>query len=377
MDYRKLLEKAIDYAAVNDSFNSINRVKNAGTVAVFGLGTYFREAFASQKIKEKYNVTVLCDNDPEKWGKYYEGLKCVSPKELQTYENVIAIIMIGNSLSVEKQLRELGISYVKHTSLMLDAIMGMETDGEWFLSQREDILSVYDMLSDEASKRLYAQCLAKRLATDVTDFEWDELYCREKHYFNDNYYKITDNEVYVDCGAYIGDSVLDFCNYVKAYDKIYAFEMDGENFAAMSNNLKGRNSIFQYNYGVWSCDKELEYGIGTSDNEPMEGISVFKKEEGKNNHIRTVKVKALDSLLSGEKVTFLKMDIEGAEIEAIKGARRIIFEQKPKLAICLYHRTSDFWQIPLLLHEINPEYHFAIMHHSKEETDTILYAVQH
>lgn len=82
----------------------------------------------------------------------------------------------------------------------------------------------------------------------------------------------------------------------------------------------------------------------------------------------------LDDFLQ-EKVTFIKMDIEGAEMDALKGAEQTIRKYKPKLAISIYHEENDFWEIPLLIKSFVPEYQFYVRHHSDNCSETILYAI--
>ena len=86
-------------------------------------------------------------------------------------------------------------------------------------------------------------------------------------------------------------------------------------------------------------------------------------------------MQGLDDLLQGEKVTFIKMDIEGKEYYALMGAKEIIAIQKPRLAISVYHRTDDIIKIPALLLELVPEYKFCIRHYSILSNETILYAL--
>ena len=119
----------------------------------------------------------------------------------------------------------------------------------------------------------------------------------------------------------------------------------------------------------------IYYGTGDAETESSEGISIYKSNIETNNCVRTAEVKKLDDVLSDKDITFIKMDIEGAEVEALKGAENIIRNKKPKLAICLYHRTSDFWTIPEMLHKMNPNYKFGVMHHYKYNCwETVLYA---
>ena len=88
-----------------------------------------------------------------------------------------------------------------------------------------------------------------------------------------------------------------------------------------------------------------------------------------------VNADSIDNQMKGKKVTFIKMDIEGAEIEALKGAENIIKTQKPKLAICIYHEYSHLYQIPLMIREMVPEYKIYIRQHSDTAAETVVYAV--
>ena len=87
-----------------------------------------------------------------------------------------------------------------------------------------------------------------------------------------------------------------------------------------------------------------------------------------------IEVTDLDSVVKDEKVTFIKMDIEGAEEKALLGARHIITEQKPKLAICVYHKPEDIIELPALILEMRPDYKIAFRHYSLRGTETVMYA---
>ena len=83
----------------------------------------------------------------------------------------------------------------------------------------------------------------------------------------------------------------------------------------------------------------------------------------------------MDDCLEGKRVTYIKMDIEGEEYEALEGAKKVITEQKPKLAVCIYHKAFDIFKLPRLILEMNPEYLFYLRHYSFEGGETVLYAV--
>ena len=82
---------------------------------------------------------------------------------------------------------------------------------------------------------------------------------------------------------------------------------------------------------------------------------------------------ALDEVIR-ESVSLIKMDIEGREMKALAGAKTLITTYKPKLAICIYHKYEDLWEIPEYIHSLVPEYKFYIRHHGPFYTDTVLYA---
>ena len=88
-----------------------------------------------------------------------------------------------------------------------------------------------------------------------------------------------------------------------------------------------------------------------------------------------INVDAMDSIIKDDKITFLKMDIEGSELKALHGARKIIQRDKPKLAICVYHKPEDIIEIPLYINSLVPEYKFYMRHYSIDSAETVLYAI--
>lgn len=108
--------------------------------------------------------------------------------------------------------------------------------------------------------------------------------------------------------------------------------------------------------------------------------SIYVKETKGGARLSTegriaIEVRKLDDVLQGKKVTFIKMDIEGAELAALRGAEKIIREQRPRLAICVYHKPEDIWEIPSLILSCNPDYRLYLRHYSITETETVLYAI--
>ncbi|MDD6039227.1 MAG: FkbM family methyltransferase [bacterium] len=370
MNHKQLLQQAIDYAKLNKSFNKYNVVMNAENVCVFGLGTYFKEAFAQKNMKSRYHVNLLCDNNPERWGTCIEGIPCVKPDELTQYSNLVVIIMLGNPSPVCEQLSGMGIRWVTHTDLSIDEELGFSKDEDEIATKEDVMLSTMDLFADEESKRIYANALANRIALGMA-CPWTELYSQGE-YFEQKFMKLTNQEVFVDCGAYDGDTVLRFAEVVKDYEHIYAFELDKKNYDKMIKNTEGLNKISYYNKGVFDENTDITYSLGDGANEPMDGISIMKNS-GKQ---QVAQVAKLDDKLGNKKITFVKMDIEGSEVKALKGMKQIIETQSPKLAICVYHKTSDFWEVPMLIKQYHPEYQLYLRHHFVNNCwGTVCYAV--
>ena len=175
-----------------------------------------------------------------------------------------------------------------------------------------------------------------------------------------------DNEVYLDGGAFNGDSVFSFINLVgNSFKKIYAFEPSTKPFLEIVSKFQNDQRIVAKNFGLFSSDTKLS----------------FEQEEGTRSSslggvgLGLVNCVALDNNSDFFDLTFIKLNIEGAEFEAIKGMRDIIRQKKPKLAIAVYHKMSHIWEIPLIIHEINPSYKFFIRQHDGGIIETVLYAI--
>jgi len=184
-------------------------------------------------------------------------------------------------------------------------------------------------------------------------------------YFDLPYIKpLGKEEVFMDVGCFDGATTKAFIEWNgNQYDKIYAFEPDPENYKKCSPIISNLERAQLFNAGAWSSDTKLKFrgGIGS-------GARI--NEKGTN----IVDVMNLDNLLNGEKATFIKMDVEGAELEALKGVQNTIRRFKPRLAISMYHKPEDIWEIPVFLMETRPDYDFAMRHYNLIQYETVLYA---
>lgn len=188
-----------------------------------------------------------------------------------------------------------------------------------------------------------------------------------REYFDETVWTGRENEIFVDAGAYNLGTSYDFTRYAKSYEQIYAFEPDLKNIELCEDNQKryGLKNLKLYRAGLWDKDGTLKFSRG-GDNGTGTAVSDAGVDE--------LEVRSLDSVLNGDPCTFIKMDIEGSELMALKGAEKTIRRCRPRLAICLYHKPMDIIDIPLYIKELVPEYKIKIRHYSTWFYDTVLYA---
>lgn len=376
--YLQLID-GVKYAEQTGSFNIINLVNKSKNVCVFGLGRYFREAFIQQNVKEKYSVNLLCDNNKEKVDEVikeygFKDIQGISVLDLAKIPDVVVIVMVGDSRNIITQLHSLGIKNVfNYAEVSLSNIFDMPKSLEWFKLSENKIFETYKLL-EEKSKKIYSDLLCNRFNWNVSKHSYEKL-TTNGEYFTTDVFKLNENESFIDCGAYNGDTIESFLKATNSeFNAIYGFEMDEKNYCDLVqkvNNLESEISskINCYNCGVFNENKEITYGCGT-ENDPSEGISIYKTDNCKK-----AKVIKLDDMFSDINVTLIKMDIEGSELKALQGAENIIKKNKPKLAICIYHKVSDFWEIPLYLKSLVPEYKIEVRHHNMYDfTGTVCYA---
>lgn len=191
----------------------------------------------------------------------------------------------------------------------------------------------------------------------------------DNQYFEKDIIKLSENEVFVDAGVFNGETSLLFSEKVNhKYKQIYLFEPNEEcrNNSLTNLDEKKLKNYKMFPFGLWNKKDTLYFG-----GNHLAGS--YRIQEEVQEH--SIDVNSLDNLLGDTEVTFIKMDIEGAEYEALIGAKNIIKKYKPKLAISLYHKPEDIFQLPLCIKELNNEYKFYIRHYATSKNETVLYAI--
>lgn len=212
MGYEQQLESAVEYAVEYGSFSKLNIAENADIVCAYGVGRFFKEAFLQWDFLNKMHVNMVCDSDETKWGRVFEGLTCISPKELfamNSSKKVVVIPFIGNPIAVNRELKKNNVAYINANDCIFEMICDMDRSKAWF--QRNNIMEVLGWLEDEESKRIYTNVLCNRIAPHLSQYDYDELYS-EGEYFETDAFKLDADESYVDCGAYNGDTIEKLLN---------------------------------------------------------------------------------------------------------------------------------------------------------------------
>lgn len=296
------------------------RLESKRNIVIFGSGMNGKGIAQSMKAR---GIMPVCyaDNDKDKRGTLVEGLEVKNPADID-FGNVDAVVVTPfkqeTADAMRKQMTELGV--------------------------KEETLLNYNDFSSAV-------------------LEWDL-------YFEPDIIKLHENEVFVDAGALNLETSLRFMeecrnSHVHNY-RIYAFEPDAASYERCKDMLKNMPNVFikLYHAGLWSEDTTLYF------EETGNAASRISKEKTRTS----IKAAALDSCIS-EPVTFIKMDIEGAELEALKGSREIIKKYRPRLAISAYHKKEDLFELPSYIKELVPEYKLYFRHYSNASVETVLYAV--
>jgi FkbM family methyltransferase len=166
-------------------------------------------------------------------------------------------------------------------------------------------------------------------------------------------------DIIIDGGAFMGETSLYFGHKMSYTGHIYAFEFIPENVSVMRSvletNTNYRDVVTVVERPLWRDSNTI---ITTKDDGPAS--QVVESQDSEQQQFTTISIDDFAKNTQLEKIDYIKLDIEGAEMAALEGARHIITTHRPKIAVCLYHKDSDFWQIPQLLHEMVPEYEFYV-----------------
>lgn len=238
-------------------------------------------------------------------------------------------------------------------------------DEKYISDNAKKLDEIENKLSDNMSKEILRTLKKAKVNCDASDMIG---LADDNQYFNELTYSIdSSDEVFCDCGAFNGDTIGKFIKFTgEKYKKIYAFEPNDDNAAQLRKNVGSDNNIVIVNKGTWSKDDTLRFS--------NDGSASLVDESGET----VIEVTSIDNTVKDDAVTFIKMDVEGSEMESLIGATNTIRRNMPKLAICCYHKEDDIINFYDFLTQFNNDevkYNFYLRHHSNSVYETVFYAI--
>lgn len=304
-------------------------------------------------------------------GKVKRNIPIISYEDLvRLYENQEVYILI-TSPKYEEEIREqlrqnfdINQIFSFECELYYHYIHDISAYRTYLCAKEAEFMKLYHRLEDEKSKQTLEDVLKGRISADLRYFK--EVYV-ENQYFAKDIITLGDQEVFLDIGAYIGDTVEEIVKITNgSYERIYCFEPDINCVEKMRKNVQQYKNIEIVEKGAW--DKHEFLSISEDSEHGASSI----KGEGKYE----IELDCIDNCIDEkERITHIKMDIEGAELAALHGACRSIQTHKPVLAICVYHKNEDLLEITDYILSIVPEYKIYLRHHNISGTETVLYAI--
>ncbi len=350
----------------NSFSNAINMFMekvDGGILTLYGVGKFGR--YALENIRKYFpNVNIGCfiDDNLIRNNAPVENLEVVSLAEAVKRLGKNFYILITNYY-VSDVLMKIDAFGLELEKVFFDGgIMIPDIDEGQIKNNVGNIQSVYELLCDFKSKFIY-RAIVESYATKNID-ALSRLCGTTQYIPGGGIFDIGEEEVLIDAGAFDGDTIERFLNLTGGkYRYIYAFEPDAENF----KNLRKRNlpdNIKTYNAGLYDETCKLCFSANKGGSSKVESTG--------ENVIQVYRFDELD--IPCREVTFVKMDIEGSELKALQGMEQTIIKYKPKLAICIYHKFEDLWELPLYIKKLVPEYRLYIRNYTTYLDEIVLYA---
>ena len=356
--------------------NEISKMQNMKQpIILFGCGN---TALFNAEYFEKLGIKAeaFCDNSLSKQGKKIAGLDVLSFAQVrEKYPNAYYYITTQLYYTIiRNQLLENGI--VEESISQYDIIFQFQWEEQcidYYDEHKEKIEQLYAELQDDKSRKvlrnrlMFLQTRKREYATEIRD---------DIQYFDQKIIPFSRIGCFVDVGMYTGDTILQFQQLTdNKKPKIYGFEPDEHIYRTAENNLKDFDNVITVRSATSDYDGtarvENTLGVMQTIEKKVYDISNNDEEEPIFN------VCTIDSYFSSkeEPIDMIKMDIEGAELETLRGAEKTLKKNKPLLAICVYHKMEDIFAIPEYLKSIGLDYKIYLRHYSDNQTETVCYLV--
>jgi FkbM family methyltransferase len=379
--YITRLEKILHEREIQPPITAKNAFKklNNQQILLYGAGAFGQEnydLFTKNGIKPMAFLDRNAKTGETKKGiPVYQPNDSVLPVDLRSECKVfISISLPKNKMNIIKNdLYNMGYVHCKEVQTMtarqvkFDGVVTENPDSNYIGANQEKILRTIRLMADEESCDTYISCIGGHLLRNYdhcveTDFP--------VQYFDAGVLYKKGLSHFVDCGAYTGDSLqtaLQYCDFIEEYA---AFEPIPSNFMKLSENVTTMQLQQKVKRAyLFPC------GVDEKNGNARFSLTASSSAITNNTDGALLPLVRLDDALKRFPATLLKMDIEGAEPAALRGAENLIIQQRPDMAISVYHAANHYWDIPCFLDDLKLGYRFYLRSHTPATLETILYAI--
>jgi FkbM family methyltransferase len=353
------LEDSVVPADKQDIFQ---RLISGGSAPIYVLG---RNKYA-ERVSRRVAVRAFVDDFTADTS--YLGKPVVRMADLPSHCIVISCVVAGNSITALERLNAAGVRQAIDYFALVRLAPETFAPVDYCAGNRQDIIAnapryewVYNLLADDISKRHFEKVVRFRFSMDLEQMRGFTLTI-DNQYF-EPFLPRNRAEVFVDGGGYDGKTSRQFAAWNQAYHRIYYFEPIPAMMDLSRRNLAGLRDVCFLQKGLFSRHDRLRFDATAG---AASSISATGQSE--------IEVVRLDDEIQ-EGITFLKLDVEGAEVEALRGAAEHIRSESPTVAVCIYHDQQDFWRVPLRVLEINPRYDIYLRHYTQGVHETVMFFV--
>jgi FkbM family methyltransferase len=346
-------------------------------VILYGAGPLGKQVVAGLRQAGAPDPLFFADGREALWGQKVDGIEVLSPANAAARygDSACFVVTIYNGSGVRQRLRTMGCACVTSYAPLLwkyadvfipSTCMGL-AHPMW--DSLDEIRQAYAVLADESSRTLFREQLQWR--TDLKSEAMLPPSPVAETYFPADIVSASPQEVLVDCGAFDGDSIGSFLKLRGGkFEHIYALEPDPANRAMLENFRQklpaGDGERFTVlPYAVSNEHKFVNFAGGDLVRSHIAG------ETGTGD----TECVPLDEIFADKNPTYIKMDIEGAEPEAIEGAAGVLNRAQPVLAACVYHRWEHLWEIPSLIRSLTEGHEIFLRRYAEDCWELVCYAV--
>jgi FkbM family methyltransferase len=378
-----LIAEPVEEARRRESSEFDRRVgKHANRLLLFGAGNLGRRTLSILR-KSGQDPVGFIDNNPALWGRRVDGLEVFRPADAANrfgsgQAAVLVSIWYGEATDRMSDridpLRALGFSdialfghlawkypdtFLPHYSLDLPSRL---------LHQTERVLRAFDLFEDQRSREIFVSHIRWRLHLD---YDALPIAVKDTIYFNSRLVRPSTDEFLIDGGAFTGDTVQSFLQTFgrNGFRKILSFEPDPTNFQKLEQYLSALPADIRSKISAMASALGDDTALINVENSGSPSSRV-----GHGDH--QVPCRVIDEFIEGKSVpSFVKLDIEGYEPQALRGAQQTLTRGRPVVAVCVYHVQNHLWEIPLKLAENLSDYRYYLGPHVSDGWDLVLYAV--